>query len=232
VAGSSGTGKSILGSQFIAEGLRKGEPGIVAIFEEIPMEYVERAARFGIDFATPQKDGTLKILYLRPLDLSVDETVHEIVDAVRAVNCKRLVIDSLVGFEMALAPGFRTDFRESLYRMIGALTRLGVTVVSTVEVEENFISMGLSNFAVSFLADDIVRMRYVSINGQLRKMLMVVKMRRSSHSIDLYEYSITQRGVVLGQPLRGYRALTSGIPGPWSLDTDHNPERGKGRRRG
>jgi circadian clock protein KaiC len=223
LAGSSGTGKSILGSQFIAEGLRKGEPGIVAIFEEVPSEYVERAARFGLDFATPQKDGTLKILYLRPLDLSVDETVHEIVNAVREIGCKRLVIDSLVGFEMALAPGFRADFRESLYRMIGALTRLGVTIVSTVEVEENFTSMGLSNFAVSFLADDIVRLRYVSINGQLRKMLLVVKMRRSQHSIDMCEYTISPKGIVVGQPLRGYRALTSGIPGPWSPETDDLP---------
>ncbi len=74
----------------------------------------------------------------------MDETVHEIVNAVKEIGCKRLVIDSLVGFEMALAPDFRTDFRESLYRMIGALTRLGVTIVSTVEVEENFTSMGLS----------------------------------------------------------------------------------------
>ena len=119
------------------------------------------------------------------------------------IGCKRLVIDSLVGFEMALAPGFRTDFRESLYRMIAALTRLGVTIVSTVEVEENFTSMDLSNFTVSFLADDIVRLRYVSINGQLRKMLLVVKMRRSEHSIDMVEYQITSKGVVIGEPLRG-----------------------------
>ena len=149
---------------------------------------------FGFDFDTPQKDGTLKIIYLRPLDLSVDETVHEIVNAVKEIGCKRLVIDSLVGFEMALAPGFRTDFRESLYRMIGALTRLGVTIVSTVEIEENFTSMGLSNFTVSFLADDIVRLRYVSINGQLRKMLLVVKMRRSQHSIDMWNTRSPPRG--------------------------------------
>ena len=201
-------------------GLRKGEPGIVAIFEEIPAEYVERAARFGFDFDTPQKDGKLKIIYLRPLDLSVDETVHEIVNAVKEIGCKRLVIDSLVGFEMALAPGFRTDFRESLYRMIGALTRLGVTIVSTVEIEENFTSMGLSNFTVSFLADDIVRLRYVSINGQLRKMLLVVKMRRSQHSIDMCEYEITSKGLVIGEPLRGYRGLTSGIPGPATFQAE------------
>ena len=212
LAGPSGGGKSILATQFIAEGLRQGEPSIVAVFEEIPAEYVQRAAAFGFDFDTPQKDGKLKIIYLRPLDLSVDETVHEIVNSVKKLGCKRLVIDSLVGFEMALAPGFRTDFRESLYRMIAALTRLGVTIISTVEIEEDFTSMDLSNFTVSFLADDIVRLRYVSIDGQLRKMLLVVKMRRSEHSIDLVEYQVTSKGIVVGERLRGYSGLTSGIP--------------------
>jgi circadian clock protein KaiC len=125
---------------------------------------------------------------------------------------------------MALAPGFRTDFRESLYRMIAALTRLGVTIVSTVEVAEEFTSLNLSNFTVSFLADDILRLRYVSINGQLRKMLLVVKMRRSQHSVDLCEYQITSKGVVIGQPLRGYRALTSGIPSPWSFQSEDIPQ--------
>lgn len=224
LAGPSGAGKSILGTHFIAEGLRHGEPGIVAVFEEIPAEYTQRAAMFGFDFDTPQKAGTLKIIYLRPLDLSVDETVHEIVSSVRKIGCKRLVIDSLVGFEMALAPGFRTDFRESLYRMIAALTRLGVTIVSTVEVEDNFTSMNLSKFTVSFLADDIVRLRYVSINGQLRKMLLVVKMRRSDHTADMVEYTITTKGVVIGEPLRGYRALTSGIPSRWSFESDDIPQ--------
>lgn len=224
LAGPSGSGKSILGTHFIAEGLRQGEPGIVAVFEEIPAEYAQRAGMFGVDFDTPQKDGTLKIIYLRPLDLSVDETVHEIVDSVKKIGCKRLVIDSLVGFEMALAPGFRADFRESLYRMIAALTRLGVTIVSTVEVSEEFTSMNLSNFTVSFLADDIVRLRYVSINGELRKMLLVVKMRRSQHSIDMVGYQVTSKGIVIGEPLRGYRALTSGIPGPWSSQSDDIPQ--------
>ena len=106
--------------------------------------------------------------------------------------------------------------------MIAALTRLGVTILSTVEIEEDFTSMDLSKFTVSFLADDIVRMRYVSINGQWRKMLIVVKMRRSSHSIDMCEYRITGKGVVIGEPLRGYRGLTSGIPEPWSVESGEN----------
>ncbi len=222
LAGPSGGGKTVLGIQYIAEGLKMGEPCIIAMFEELPNEYLQRAAWFGFEFDEYVKNGLLRLIYLRPLDLSVDETVHEIVTAVREMGCKRLVIDSLVGFEMALAPDFRTDFRESLYRMIGALTRLGVTIISTVEVEENFTSMGLSNFTISFLADDIVRLRYASIGGQLRKMLMVVKMRRSGHSIDMCAYEVTGAGLKVGEPMRGYRALTSGIPGPWSFESDKN----------
>jgi circadian clock protein KaiC len=145
-----------------------------------------------------------------------------VVNAVKQIGCKRLVIDSLVGFELALAPSFRADFRESLYRMIGALTRMGVTIVSTVEIEENFTSLSLSNFTVSFLADDILRLRYVSISGQLRKMLLVVKMRRSQHSIDMCEYQITPEGMVIGEPLRGFRGLITSVPAPWSAESGQN----------
>ncbi len=222
LAGPSGSGKSLLASQFVAEGLRQGEPGVIAIFEELPAAYIQRAANLGMDLGKSVDDGTLKIIYLRPLDLSVDETVHAVISAVREIGATRVVLDSLVGFEMALAPDFRHEFRESLYRMIGSLTRLGVTVMSTVEIEENFTSMGLSNFAISFLAEDIVRLRYVSINGQLRKMMLVVKMRRSEHSIDMWEYKITEKGVVMGDRLRGYRGLTTGIPGPWSSESGQN----------
>ena len=98
-----------------------------------------------MNLAKPQRTGKLEILYLRPLDLSVDETMQAILDAIKRIGAKRLVIDSLVGFEMALAPGFRADFRESLYRMIGALTGAGITILSTVEVEDTFDAMPFSS---------------------------------------------------------------------------------------
>lgn len=213
IAGPSGTGKSALATQFIAAGLAKGEPGIIAVFEERPVEYTERAKKFGLDLQSPQKSGKLEILYLRPLDLSVDETMQEILDAVKRTGAERLVIDSLVGFEMALAPGFREDFRESLYRMIAALTGAGVTILSTVEIEDSFTSFQFSHYAISFLTDDIVRLRYVEIDGQLRKILVVVKMRGGNHSKDIREYVIDERGVVLISPHRtDYTRLTSGLP--------------------
>jgi circadian clock protein KaiC len=213
IAGPSGTGKSALATQFIAEGLRRGEPGILAIFEERPDGYTQRAQSFGLNFETALKKGALEALYLRPLDLSVDETLQEILEAIRRVGAKRLVIDSLAGFEMALAPGFRTDFRESLYRMIAALTGAGITVLSTVEVEDSFTALPLSHYAISFLTDDIIRLRYVEIDGQLRKVMVVVKMRGGNHSKDIREYVITDKGVVVISPRQtDYNGLITGIP--------------------
>ena len=213
VAGPSGTGKSALATQFIAEGLRHGEPGIMAIFEERPEGYLERADAFGLKLTAAEQKGKLEILYLRPLDLSVDETMQEILDAIERVGAKRLVIDSLVGFEMALAPGFRTDYRESLYRMIGALTGAGVTILSTVEVEDTFTALSFSHYTISFLTDDIIRMRYVEIDGQLRKVIVVVKMRGGNHGKDIREYIINDQGVVIIHPRKtDYSKLTTGLP--------------------
>ena len=139
--------------------------------------------------------------------------MQEILDAIKRVGAKRLVIDSLVGFEMALAPGFRAEFRESLYRMIGALTGAGVTILSTVEVEDTFTAFSFSHYAISFLTDDILRMRYVEIDGQLRKVMVVIKMRGGNHSKDLREYVITDKGVVVISPRSTeYTGLTTGLP--------------------
>jgi circadian clock protein KaiC len=183
---------------------------------------------------TPQKEGKLTILYLRPLDLSVDETMQSILDAVQKIGAKRLVIDSLAGFEMALSPGFRADFRESLYRMIFALTGIGVTILSTVEVDESFTEFPFSTYSISFLTDDIIRLRYVSIDGQLRKIMVVIKMRGGNHAKDIREYEITSKGVViLGERLTNYQALISGLPVPlgYSNRKEEPPHRPDIKRR-
>jgi circadian clock protein KaiC len=212
LAGPSGTGKSILATQFIAEGLRNGEPGIVAVFEERPKEYAARARTFGMDLSTAEREGKLKILFLRPLDLSVDEMLHALLDAVQKIGAKRLVIDSLMGFEMALAPTFRLDFRESLYRMIAAITGIGVTIFSTLELPETFTEFRFSPYAISFLTDDIIRLRYVEIDGEFRNIMVIVKMRGGKQSKQIREYEITTQGIVIGKQLKGYRGLITGIP--------------------
>jgi circadian clock protein KaiC len=229
VSGSPGSGKSLLATQFIAAGIKAGEPGIVALFEGRPENYAVRAATIGLDLKTPQETGKLEVIYLRPLDLSVDEAMQEILNAIDRVGAKRLVIDSLAGFEMALAPGFRADFRESLYRVIYALTGMGVTVLSTLEIEESFTELLFSNHSISFLTDDMIRIRYVEVEGQLRRIMIVVKMRGGTHSKDIREFEITSKGIVIGEILSEYTHLVTGVPkranAPGQVGGPSNPKR-------
>ncbi len=116
---------------------------------------------------------------------------------------------------MALAPTFREDFRESLYRLIGALTGLGVTMYSTVEVvegAEGSAGLQLTGYQVSFLTDDILSQRYIEIEGELKKALVVVKMRGSAHSREFRTYELTGTGVQLRESLREYDSIITGMP--------------------
>jgi circadian clock protein KaiC len=210
VSGPSGAGKSVLAAQFIAAGALQGEPGVIAVFEEHPLEYLRRAQSLGINVVELQRKGLLKIIYIRPLDLSPDETLHEIRAAVQEVGAKRVVIDSLTGFELALAPAFRIDFRESLYRLVGALTGTGIIVLMTMEILQSSTEMRLSPYVISFLADNIILLHYVEVDRQLRKSLRVIKMRNSDHSKELRQYEITAHGMVVRESLAGYRGIGDG----------------------
>jgi circadian clock protein KaiC len=212
IAGPSGSGKTVLSNQFIIEGVSHGENGIVAIFEKRPNDYLQTTPR-GEEFEKLVREKKLEVIYLRPLDLSIDETLLEIQNAVKRLGAKRAVIDSLSGLELALAPTFREDFRESLYRMIGALTGLGVTVMATVEQADSYTDLRFSPQGIAFLTDAIIIQRYVEIDGQLKRALAVVKVRSSQHSKDLMEYEISlDGGVVVGRVLEGYAGILTGTP--------------------
>jgi circadian clock protein KaiC len=217
VTGPSGTGKSLLATQFIAAGARGGEPGVIAVFEEHPREYLRRADAFGLGLEALVGRGAVEIIYLRPLDLSPDETLHELREAVRRIGARRVVVDSVSGFELALAPGFREDFRESFYRLVGALTGAGVTVLLTMELAPGDEGLRFSPYVVSFLADDILLLRYDQLAGARRTSLAVVKMRHSDHSKESWLYEITGEGLVvrerLGAQPGGAGVAPSGQPG-------------------
>ena len=211
VVGPSGSGKTILTTQFIREGIEHGEPGVIAVFEKRPDEYVSTASNAD-ELSELVESGKLKMLYLRPLDLSVDETMEEIAAAVRKVGAKRVAIDSLSGFELALAPSFREDFRESLYRMVGGLLGLGVTVVMTAELVESYDELRFSPHGISFLTDGIILQRYAVIEGALRKVMCVVKMRGFGHDTTMKLYDIDRSGIVMGEALTDYEGILTGTP--------------------
>lgn len=212
LAGATGTGKSTFGMLFAAEGLKQDESVVVVAFEEYPADYLARLGNFGVDADAGVAEGKLRVTYLRPLDLSVDETLADVLATVREIGASRVIIDSLTGFEMALAPAFRDDFRESLYRLVGALTAAGVTVLMVHEAVASSADMSFTGERVSFMTDDIIVQRYVELDGILEKVLSVVKMRRSAHSRAFWRYHVNASGAVIGEPLVGYRGILSGNP--------------------
>ena len=212
LTGPAGSGKSTIATQFIVSGLSQGEAGVIAVFEEYPEEYIARASTRNPDIAKMLKAGKLEIIYLRPLDLSVDETLFSILEAVHRLSAGRVVIDSLSGFEVALAPTFREDFRESLYRLVGTLTATGVTVFMTAEVSEAFREARFTSENVSFITDAIIVQRYVEIEGELGRVMAVIKMRGSDHSHEFRRYEVTQRGVIVGDSLKQYDGIITGVP--------------------
>ena len=210
VAGPSGSGKTVLATEFLNEGVRRDEPGVLAIFEKRPREY-----QLGAEGQTRGRlvaGEKIAIIQARPLDLSIDETLYELTKAIRRLSARRLVIDSLLGFELALAPTFREDFRESLYRMVTALTGMGVTVMMTAEVEDSYVDLRFSPHGTAFLTDAIIMQRYIELQGEMKRIMAVVKVRGSAHRKELRGFEITGDGIVVGKPLADYVGLLTGQP--------------------
>jgi circadian clock protein KaiC len=214
VAGPTGVGKSVLGQQFIAEGLRLGERGVIATFEEHPDDYIGRADSFGFPFKEAIERGDLKVLSFHLIDVALDAALLEIRQTLASLGATRLVVDSLTGFELALAPDLRDEFREGVSRMTNTLTAIGVTTYLMLEITEAFTHLSFAAEPISFMAENVVLLRYAEINAELAKVLTVVKMRRSGHSRQLRAFEITERGFVVTEHLRDYEAILTGAPRP------------------
>ncbi|MBC7502347.1 MAG: protein kinase [Herminiimonas sp.] len=206
VVGPSGSGKTILATEFLTEGARNGEFGVVAAFEKRPSQLLSGKLDGLI------KAGKVGVINTRSLDLSMDETLHNLIEMIEKKEAKRLVIDSLSGFELALAPEFSEDFRGVLYRMMAVLTSMGVAIFLTSELEDWYLDLRFSPYGNAFLADAILMLRYIEIEGDLKRVISVVKVRASAHSKSMHLFDITDDGIQIGEPLSTYRAILTGRP--------------------
>ncbi|MCY7320081.1 MAG: AAA family ATPase [Ramlibacter sp.] len=206
VAGPSGSGKSTLATAFLAEGARCGETGVIAFFEQRPHRTRDGVIRDLI------ASGRVAEVDTQAADLSIDEIVFKLVSQIRQLKATRVVIDSLSGFELVLAPTFREDFKESLLRMVAALERTGVTVLMTSELEDRYTDLRFSPYGTAFLTDAIIVQRYIEIGSRLRRVMAVVKVRGSSHSNELREYTIDDAGLRIGEMLEDQEGLLGGRP--------------------
>jgi circadian clock protein KaiC len=206
VAGPSGSGKSILAASFLAEGARTGETGVIAMFEPRP-NHSQNAT-----LARLIKSDKVGLIDSHAPDTSIDEIVQLLLSEIKRLKATRVVIDSLSGFELALAPTFREDFRESLSRMVTALTSVGVSVLMTSELEDRYTDLRFSPYGTAFLTDAIIVQRYIEVQSRLLRIMAVVKVRASAHSDELRLYRIDDKGLQIDAMLLDQEGLLGGRP--------------------
>jgi circadian clock protein KaiC len=199
LAGPSGVGKTLMGLHFIIGGATQGDPGIIASLEENRSQLGRLAAGFGWSLPTPG----VEVMSRSPVDMHIDEWVYDLLDQVEQVGARRVFVDSLA--DLILAAGEDVRFREWMYSLTQRFSRLGVSLMMTLEVPELFEVHRLSENAVSYMADNVVLLQYIRGQSEVKRAVTVLKTRASQHDPIIREFRITSQGFELGDRLRDGR---------------------------
>ena len=209
VSGPSGVGKTSLGLQFLKEAAGRGERSVVYTFEEEKDSIVQRSQGINIPIKAMLERGTLSIVEVEALRLDADEFAAQVRRDVEEGGATTVMIDSLSGYQLVLKG---EDLVGHLHALCRYLARMGVTTFLVNEVETVTGDFRATEARVSYLADDIIFLRYLEVNGELRKAIGVLKKRLGDFEKTLREMEITRYGIKVGKPLTGLRGILGGTP--------------------
>ena len=210
VQGAAGTGKSTLAALFCSSAARRGEHSTLFIFDESVNTLLTRLDGLGIAFRKYVEAGTISVQQVDPAELSPGEFVHAIRRSVEQRGAQIVVIDSLNGFLNSMP-----DEKFLIIQLHELLTYLGQQGVASVLVAAQHGLMGAhmsTPVDASYLADSVVLMRYFEADGEVRQALSVVKMRGGEHERTIREFGMKGGRVRIGEPLRDYRGVLTGVP--------------------
>jgi circadian clock protein KaiC len=195
VVGPTGTGKTLLAMQFLCEGARRGERGLLFGFFERPEALAHKARRLGLPFQEYVDQGLIEVIWQRPVEAIIDALAGHLFERVREGQIKRLVIDSLQGFQRSL-DDYPERMRGVFAAMADELERQKVTTLYTIETREVFgprIEVPIEG--VSAVTHNTILLRHVELHSRLRLMLTVLKIRDSGHDRTVRELIITDEGL-------------------------------------
>lgn len=210
ISGGSGTGKTLMGLQFITTGAQAGEPGVFVTFEENPQLLRNNAAAFGWDLKKLEDEGLLTILYASSYKMDVNENALAIKQQVEALNARRVVIDGINGFQSILED--KANLNEHVHILSDYLSSKNITTIFTNEIPELMGSLKISRNGTSLIMDTVILLRYVEIKSEMKKAISVLKMRGSNHDKEIREFEITNTGIEIKLPFSDYSGLMSGNP--------------------
>jgi circadian clock protein KaiC len=223
VVGISGVGKSVMGLQYLAEGARRNERGVMISLDEPPAQIVRNAKSIGIDLEAEIDQGAIRLWFEPPQEIEIDRHFSQIEDIVRTFRPRRAVIDSLSTYGSNIGTAGR-DYRDFFHALVVLMKQYQVTAVYNHENPEMLgMSSMMGSSAVSSLVDNIILMNWVELGDTFRHGLTVAKMRanptiRTTHECEIIEgqgMRVLPRPIAGGLPVRpfaSYLGLISRAP--------------------
>ena len=212
LVGAPGTGKSSVAVQFAVAAARRGECAALFVFDESVSTLCTRSKGMGMDLAPWMASKHLMPRQIDPAELSPGEFVHLIREAVERHHASVVVIDSLNGYLNAMP-----DERFLIVQLHELLTYLGQAGVATLLVGAHHGLIGSAMQTpvdASYLADAVVLLRYFELEGEVRQAISVVKKRGGAHERTIRSLKLSPEGIHIGEPLRSYRGILTGVPVP------------------
>jgi circadian clock protein KaiC len=207
--GPAGTGKSLLGFQFAAAAVDRGEKVALFAFDEELGLLFRRAKGMGIDLEAMRNKRSLYVEQVDAAELSPGEFAHRVRMCVDKDNVRTVIIDSLNGYQSAM-PEERSLLLH-MHELLQFLNRQGCATFLTV-AQHGLIGDMKAPIDVTYLADTVVLLRYFEASGRVRRAISVIKKRTGPHEDTIRELKITNRGMVLGEPLGGFHGVLRGVP--------------------
>jgi circadian clock protein KaiC len=212
ISGPSGVGKTTTASYFLQAAASRGERARAYLFEELRPDYLYRSTQLGMNVESLVADGMAEVEEVESLTLTSDEFAYDARQAVEERDVSFVMIDGTSGYRQALRGDDSPDaLTRELHALCRYLKRMGVTVILIEEVGTLTGEFSPTVNQISYLADNIVFLRYLEIDGELQKAIGVLKKRYGDFETALRELSIDTDGLTVGDQLKGYRGLLTGI---------------------
>ena len=213
LSGPSGVGKSTTATEFVVEAASNGQPALTYLFEEAIETYVHRSETFGLPVSELRESGTLLVEEIDTLSLSPEEFAQKVRTSVRDNDIELAVIDSIAGYKNALKSGEAdTELQRKLRALTQSLIRLNVSVILVDQRREVTGFPEATSESVSYLADNIVFENYIEVEGELQRVVGVLKKRIGGFETVPRRFRITADGLEVGDPVSGIHGVFEGIP--------------------
>lgn len=212
ISGPSGVGKTTTGSYFLQAAATRGERALAYLFEELRTDYLYRSTQLGLQVEQFVDEGALEVEEIESLTKSPDEFAYHVRKAVESRDIEFVMIDGIAGYRQSLRGDASPEqLTRELHALCRYLKRMGVTVILIEEISAITGEFSPTDTQISYLADNLVFLRYLEVDGELRKAIGVLKKRYSGFETALRELSIDTDGIQIGDPLSGHRGLLRGV---------------------